>query len=90
MIWIKHCMQSYIYIVWKHTSIHANVMGISHTVVTLLASNGKWYQYVGMCDIYIVIGIIAGVQYPSGHMEECTIDQYNLGEMEGILPEADG
>ena len=65
-------------------------MGISHTVVNLLASNGKWYQYVGMCDIYIVTGIIAGVQYPSCHMEEYTIDQYNLGELEGILPEADG
>ena len=40
---------------------------------------GKWYQYVGMRDIYIVPGIIAGVHYPSYHMEECTIEQYNLG-----------
>ena len=30
------------------------------------------------------------VQYPAYHMEECTIEQYNLGEIEGILPEADG
>ena len=61
-------------IAWKHTSIHANAVGISHTIVNALASNGKSYQYVGMRDIYIVPGIIAGVQYPAYHMEECTIE----------------
>ncbi len=30
------------------------------------------------------------VQYTAYHIEECTIDQYNLGEMEGILSEAGG
>ena len=28
-------------------------------------------------------------EYPAYHVEECTIKQYNLGEMEGVLPEAD-
>ena len=37
-----------------------------------------------------VPGIIAEGNYPAYHMEECTIEQYNLGEMEGILPESDG
>ena len=29
------------------------------------------------------------VQYPVYHMGECTIEQYNLEEMDRILPEAD-
>ena len=29
-------------------------------------------------------------EYPAYHMEECTIEQYNIGEMEGILREGDG
>ena len=84
-------MKAHIHNLLYRCIIHANVMGTFHTIANLYASNGKRYDYVGMRDICIVAGIIASrVEYPAYHMEECTIDQYNIGEMEGILPEADG
>ena len=67
------------------------------TITNLLASNGKLFQdvefiliCVGLRDMCIVPGIIAEGNYPAYHMEECTIEQYNLGKMEGILPESNG
>ena len=56
---------------WKHTFVHANVMGTFHTTVNLLASNGRRFQDIDMRDICTERGIIVeGTISDVSNMEE--------------------
>ena len=69
---------------YAHT---ANVVGTFHIYSPQMGNGSKMLA----CATYALRQeSLQRVQYPAYHMEECTIEQYNLGEMEGILPEAGG
>ena len=71
-----------------HTCKHQH--GTFHTILNSFASNGNRFQDVSMREMCILPGIIAVGTIFGVSIEECSIDQYNLGEMDGILPEAGG
>ena len=74
----RDCMEAHIHIC-KHQH------GTFHTILNLIASND-----VSMRDMCIVPGIIAVGTISGVSIEECTTEQKNIGEMEGILSEAGG
>ena len=68
----------------------ANVIGTFHITVNYSPQMGNGSKMLTCATYALYQESLQRVQYPAYHMEECTIDQYNLGEMEGILPEAGG
>ena len=68
----------------------ANVMGTFHTTVNYSPQMGNGSKMLACATYALRQESLHRVQYPAYHMEQCTIDQYNIGEMEGIFPEADG
>ena len=48
------------------------------------------FSYMLACATYAYQESLQREEYSAYHIEECTNKQHNLGEMEGILPEADG
>ena len=68
----------------------ANVMGTFHITVNYSPHMGNGSNMLACATYALHQESLQRVQYPAYHMEECTIDQYNSGEMEGILPEAGG
>ena len=68
----------------------ANVIGTFHITVNYSPQIGNGSKMLTCATYALHQESLQRVQYPAYHMEECTIDQYNLGEMKGIHPEAGG
>ena len=68
----------------------ANFVDTFHITVNYSHQMGNGSKMLTCATYALLQESLQMVLYPAYHMEECTIDQNNLGEMEGILPEADG
>ena len=68
----------------------ANVMGTFLITVNYSPQMGNGSKMLACATYALHQESLQRVQYPAYHMEKCTIDQYNIGEMWGILPEAGG
>ena len=83
-------MQSYTDCVESHIGTANVIMGTFHITVNYLPQMGNGSKMLACATYALHLESLQRVQYPAYHMEECTIDQYNVREMEGILPEAGG